>query len=79
MTIDFIIKLFKSKDFITKNKFNSILVIVDKLTKYIILILYKKTYNTEQLGFLLLNYLIKNYNISKDIIFDRNKLFISRY
>ena len=53
--------------------------IINKLTKYTILILYKETYNTEQLEFLLLNYLIKNYNILKDIISDRDKFFISRY
>ena len=43
------------------------------------LILYKKTYNTKQLEFLLLDYIIKNYNIPKNIISDRDKLFISRY
>ena len=79
MIIDFITKLLKSENSITKNIFDSILVVVDKLTKYTILILYKETYNTEQLEFLLLNYLIKNYNISKDIIFDRDKFFIFRY
>ena len=45
--INFIIKLLKSEDFIIKNKFDFILVMIDKLTKYIILILYKETYNTE--------------------------------
>ena len=69
----------KSENFTTKNIFNFILVVIDKLTKYTILILYKETYNTEQLGFLLLNYLIKNYNILRDIISDRDKLFIFRY
>ena len=53
--------------------------IIDKLTKYIILILYKETYNTEQLEFLLLNYLIKNYRVSRNIISDRDKFFTSRY
>ena len=43
------------------------------------LILYKETYNTEQLGFLLLDYLVKNYRISRNIISDRDKLFTSRY
>ena len=45
--MDFITKLSKLKDSITKNKFDSILVIIDKLIKYIMLILYKKTYNTK--------------------------------
>ena len=44
--MDFITKLPKSEDFITKNKFDSILVIVDKLIKYnldIIIIINKIT------------------------------------
>ena len=45
--INFITKLLKLKDSTTKNKFDAILVIVDKLTKYTILILYKETYNTK--------------------------------
>ena len=45
--MNFITKFLKSENSIIKNKFDSIFVIVDKLTKYIILILYKKTYNTE--------------------------------
>ena len=43
--INFITKLSRLKDSTTKNKFDSIFVIVDKLTKYTILILYKETYN----------------------------------
>ena len=79
MTIDFIIKLPKLEDPITKDRFDLILLIVDKLTKYIILILYKETYNTEQLRFLFLDQLVKNNSVPKDIISDRDKLFTLRY
>ena len=40
--MDFIIKLLKSEDTTINIKYNSILVIVNKLTKYIYLILYNK-------------------------------------
>ena len=43
--MDFITKLPRLENSTIKNKFDSILVIVDKLIKYIILILYKETYN----------------------------------
>jgi len=42
--MDFIIKLSESKDPVTGGTFNSIIVIIDKLMKYVILIPYKETY-----------------------------------
>ncbi len=42
--MDFIIKLLKSKDPVTGNTFNLIIVIIDKLIKYTIIIPYKETY-----------------------------------
>ncbi len=42
--MDFIIKLLELKDLVTGGTFNSIIVIIDKLIKYIILIPYKETY-----------------------------------
>ena len=47
MTIDFIVKLPKLTHLVTKDKYNSILVVVDKLTKYSLIILFKKSYNAE--------------------------------
>ncbi len=77
--IDFIIKLLKLVILIINNKYDLIIVIINKLTKYIIIILYKETYNASQLRFLLLDRLIKNYNIPKLIILDRDKLFTLNY
>ena len=42
--MDFIVKLLKSRDLVTGDIFNLIIVIIDKLIKYIILIPYKETY-----------------------------------
>ena len=40
--MDFIVKLLRLKDFITMKKYNAILIIVDRLTKYFYIILFKK-------------------------------------
>ena len=45
--MDFIIKLLKLKDPLTKEEYDAILVIVDRLTKYSYLIPFKETYTAE--------------------------------
>ncbi len=45
--IDFIIKLLRLKDLVTGDTFNSIIVIINKLIKYIILIPYKEIYKVD--------------------------------
>ena len=70
MTIDFIIKLLKLVYLVTKKKYNSILVVVDKLTKYSLIILFKEYYNAEQLRFILLDTLVKDYRLPKLITLD---------
>ena len=40
ITMDFVVKLPRSEDLVTKVKYDSILVVVDKLTKYTHLILW---------------------------------------
>ena len=77
--MDFVIKLLKLKDLVTGDTFNSIIVIVDKLIKYTIIIPYKETYKVYQLGFILLDKLIKDHGIPELIILDRDRLFTSHY
>jgi len=79
VTMDFVIKLPKSKDLVTGDIFNLIMVIVDKLTKYAILIPYKETYKAYQLGFILLDKLIRDHGIPESITSDRDRLFTSHY
>ena len=45
--INFIVKLPKSKNYITGILYNNILIVVDKLTKYLYLILYKEASNAK--------------------------------
>jgi hypothetical protein len=59
--------------------FDSILVITDRLTKYKYFILYKKGLLTEKLAYTFNKHIIENYEISKKIISDKNKLFTSKF
>jgi len=77
--MDFIIKLPRLVNPVTNDKYDLIIVIVDKLTKYAIIIPYKESYNTSQLGFILLDRLIRDHGILESITSDRDKLFISSY
>ena len=45
--MDFIIKLPESIDLVSKNKFDSIIVMVDRLIKYSILIPFKEAFSVE--------------------------------
>jgi len=71
--------LSKSIDLATEKQYNSILVIVDKLTKYSHIIVFKETFNAEQLEYIVFDRLIRYYNILKKLISNRDKLFISNY
>jgi len=77
--MDFVVKLPELKDPVTGGTFNSIMVIVDKLIKYAILIPYKEIYKAYQLGFILLDRLIRDHGIPESITSDRDRLFTSHY
>ena len=77
--MDFITKLPKSKDPTTTEVYDAIMVIVDRLTKYAIMLPFKEKYNAEQLAFLLLDRLIRDHSIPESITSDRDKLFTSNY
>ena len=77
--MDFITKLPKSKDPTTTEVYDAIMVIVDRLTKYVIMLPFKEKYNAEQLAFLLLDRLIRDHGIPESITSDRDKLFTSNY
>jgi hypothetical protein len=61
--MDFVIKLPTSIDPITGVKYNNILVIVDRLTKYVIIILVQKDIIVEKFAYVLLDRLFRNYGI----------------
>ena len=62
-----------------RQQYDSILVIVDRLTKYIHFIPYIKSFTIEELAHLVLDRLIRYYGIPKSFITDRDKLFTSNY
>jgi hypothetical protein len=77
--MDFIVKLPPSIDPVIKIIYDLIVVIVDKLTKYAIIILFKETYSVSELGWVILDRLIRDYGIPKLVTLDRDKLFTSNY
>ena len=77
--MDFIMKLSKSKNETTEVIYDSILIIMNKIFKYAHFIVFKETYNTKQLKYIILNKLIHYHGIFKKITSDKNKLFISNY
>jgi hypothetical protein len=69
--IDFIIKL------PILERYDIIIVIVDRLTKYAYIIPTTETINAGQIANIILRYIVINYGIPSKIISDRDKLFIS--
>jgi hypothetical protein len=55
------------------------MVIVDRLTKYAIFILFNEDWSADKLKYIFLNRLIRDYRFPEKIISDRNKLFRSIY
>jgi hypothetical protein len=78
VTMNFITKLSTSKNW-HEVKFNSILTIVDRLTKYTMFISFKKTTTASVLMYTILQELINNHGLSKKFITDRDKLFTSKF
>jgi hypothetical protein len=77
--MNFITKLSKSMNLATGERYDSILIMIDKLIKYSHIIACKKKFTAEQLRYIVLNQLIRYHNIFKELISDRDKLFTSNY
>jgi hypothetical protein len=76
IVLDFVIKLLLLQDLIIGIEYDFILVITDRLTKYIYIILYLKVNIVEDLAYMFLRVVVANYNTLEEMISDRNKLFI---
>jgi hypothetical protein len=74
-----VVKLLLSRDPIIGVEYDSILVITDKLTKYIYIILYLEASTAEDLAYTFLRVVVANYSALEEMISDRDKLFISRF
>ncbi len=77
--MNFIIKLFKSTNLVIRNKYNSILVMINKLIKYLHIIACKERFTIKQLEYIVLNRLIRYHNILKGLTSNKDKLFTSNY
>ncbi len=77
--MNFIIKLPKLTNLATKKRYDSILVMIDKLIKYSYIIACKEKIIVEQLKYIVLNRLIRYHNILKELTSNRDKLFTSNY
>jgi len=77
--MNFITKLSKSTNLAIGERYDSILIMVDKLIKYSHIIACKEKFTAEQLGYIVLNRLIRYHGIPKGLTSDKDKLFTSNY
>jgi hypothetical protein len=76
IVLDFVVKLLLSQDLIIRVEYDFILVIIDRLTKYIYIILYLKANIAEDLVYIFLRVVVTNYSALEEMISDRDKFFI---
>jgi hypothetical protein len=76
---NFIVKLLASKELMTKVAYNSIWVVIDRLTKYRYFIPYKESSDIIDLVYIFLKIVISQYRLLDEIISNRDKLFTSKF
>ena len=76
---DFVVKLPLSKEPITGIEYDSILVIVDRLTKYAYMLPFSESCTAEELAYAFLKTIVANHGTPEEIISDRDKLFTSKF
>jgi hypothetical protein len=79
IAMDWIVKLPKSKDPLTHTKYDSIMVIVDRLTKYAKFVPYLEASSTEALAHSFMKHIIAEHGMPKAIISDRDKWITSNF
>ena len=77
--MDFIVKLPLLKDPLTGTPYDSILVVNDRLTKYIHLIPYKEASNAEALTYAFIRDVVANHGTPDEIITDRGTMLTSQF
>ena len=77
--INFVTKLFLSIQTSVNMTSNIIIILIDKFINYIELISTRKNISAKTLADILINEIIKNHEMSKTIISDRDKLFIFKF
>lgn len=79
ITMDFITKLPLSEELVTRKKYDAILVVVERLTKYAHFIPYCESSGAEDLAYVFLRYIFSQHGMPEEIISDRDKLFTSKF
>ena len=79
VALDFVVKLPLSTDPVTQVKYDSILVITNRLTKYAYIIPYKESSTAEQMAFTFIRWIVAQHGTPDEIISDRDKLFKSKF
>ena len=77
--MNFIIKLSKFKKSITKFKYNSIMIIMNKFTKKAYFVSFHEEMSTEKITYLFKQHIITNHEIFTKIIFNKNTQFRSKF
>ena len=77
--MDFIVKLPALREIITGVIYDSVLVVIDRLTKYAYFIPYKEGLIIENLVYAFNRNVIANYEILEEIISNRDKLFTLKF
>ena len=60
-------------------KYNSVLVIINWLTKYTYFILYKESYIVKELAYMFLRTIISNYRLPNKVVIDYRTIFTSKF
>jgi transposase InsO family protein len=77
--MDFIVKLPPSKEPMTSTIYDSIWVVVDKLTKYAYFIPYKEASTAEEMAYAFVRIVVSQHGLPRQLITDRDKLFTSKF
>ena len=79
ISMDFIVKLPKSKEPMTRTTYDSIWVIMDRLTKFAYMLPYKESSSAEDLAYMFLRTVFGNHGLPAEIISDRGSVFASKF
>ena len=79
IAMDFITKLPKSREPMTRVLYDSILVITDRLTKYCYFLAYREESTAEDLAYTFLRVVGSQHGLPEEIISDRDRLFTSKF
>ena len=79
ISLDFITKLPLSREPLTRVLFDSILVVVCRLSKYAYFLPYKESSTAEDLAYTFLRTIVSNHGMPQELVTDRDKLFTSNF